>query len=172
MDEYENDELMHYGVKGMKWGVRKDARLLANHTRNQAVKDAKKQYKKGSISKEQKKAAIAKANTTLKSAKKNTKSAYKATRTRDERTQFQKNITSQAKANVSHRRLKRAASTINTATTVWSLSKTAITAGLAFTLATGGGIGIAGTALAGQGVVAAATIGKQYLVRKGIDKLS
>lgn len=168
-----NDELKHYGVKGMKWGVRKDARLLANHTRNQAVKDAKKQYKKGSISKEQKKAAIAKANTTLKSAKKNTKSAYKATRTRDERTQFQKNITSQAKANVPHRRLKKAASFINNATTVANLGTAASSAGMAFVLGSATlGPAYLGVALASQGVAVAATVGKQYLVQKGIDKLS
>lgn len=27
---FENDELIHYGVKGMKWGVRKDGRKRQN----------------------------------------------------------------------------------------------------------------------------------------------
>lgn len=133
---------------------------MANHTRNQAVKDAKKQYKSGTISKAEKKAAIVKANATLKGSKKSTKNAYKATKTRAERTQFQKNVTSRAKSEVPHRKLKRAASFINSATTVAAISKSTISVGVAFAV----GSPVMGATVAGHTALAAAQLGKQYLV--------
>lgn len=36
-----NDELTHYGVKGMKWGVRKDPNRVSYSTKRKAKKDAK-----------------------------------------------------------------------------------------------------------------------------------
>ena len=38
--------IMHYGVRGMKWGVRKDAQLLAEHRRNQDLDKLKLDYAK------------------------------------------------------------------------------------------------------------------------------
>lgn len=40
-DSYEAHELYHYGVKGMKWGVRKDENKVPRSTRRKARKDAK-----------------------------------------------------------------------------------------------------------------------------------
>lgn len=39
--------IYHYGVKGMKWGVRRDFRVLANNRRNKAIKEAKRDYNLG-----------------------------------------------------------------------------------------------------------------------------
>ena len=75
-------ELHHYGVKGMKWGVRRDYRVLANHRRNQAVRDAKKDYREGKISKSDRKEAIKKAKNYTKDFKKETKAQFKNAKTR------------------------------------------------------------------------------------------
>lgn len=48
-----NNELYHYGVKGMKWGVRRDARILANHRYNKAVKRLQTERAYGVISEKQ-----------------------------------------------------------------------------------------------------------------------
>ena len=54
--DYNNQEyLQHYGIPGMKWGIRKNARLLANHRRNAEVRKIKKDYKTGEISRKEKK---------------------------------------------------------------------------------------------------------------------
>jgi hypothetical protein len=83
-----NNELMHYGVLGMKWGVRKDTQsstsstpiidegttkidqsvrynsyLLSGHKRNTNVKSAKQAYKQGKINKAQYKNRVNKENT-------------------------------------------------------------------------------------------------------------
>ena len=52
------NELYHYGVKGMKWGVRNDITSLANNRRHRAIKKIKGEYRKGLISKQQKKNKI------------------------------------------------------------------------------------------------------------------
>lgn len=43
--------IMHYGVRGMKWGVRKDAQLLAERKYNLEKKDLKQQFKLNKIDK-------------------------------------------------------------------------------------------------------------------------
>lgn len=43
--EYYDDEIMHYGVKGMKWGVRRNRGIsgtIRDVQRNRAVKDLSK----------------------------------------------------------------------------------------------------------------------------------
>lgn len=61
-----DDVLLHFGTKGMKWGVRKAAGLLERQVRNlEKNKAAKAQYKKE------------KASATTKLEKRNAKAKYK-----------------------------------------------------------------------------------------------
>ena len=57
-----NNELYHYGVPGMKWGVRRDTRIIANHRRNVEVGKLKERYRAGKITKQQYKDLIHKIN--------------------------------------------------------------------------------------------------------------
>lgn len=43
------DDLAHYGVPGMRWGVRRNLHVLSNNRRNNAVRDARIKYKNKQI---------------------------------------------------------------------------------------------------------------------------
>lgn len=45
MDYYNNDYLVHYGVKGMKWGYRRSAMVQLKQTYKKDAKDARNAYK-------------------------------------------------------------------------------------------------------------------------------
>ena len=162
-----NDTIYHYGVKGMKWGVRRDARVLAAHRTNEAVRKAKNDYREGKISKSERKAAIKKAKNYKKDYKKELKSQFKNA-DRKERKQLNKDITNQAKKEVGARRLKKAATSFNRATTVATLSGSAVALGMGFVAAPALGPLIAGSAAAAT----AGALGKQWIAQKLIDKVS
>lgn len=50
----ENDYLMHYGIKGMKWGVRRERKRELREQRKAKKQQAKEQKKKAQVWKEQK----------------------------------------------------------------------------------------------------------------------
>lgn len=162
-----NVTIYHYGVKGMKWGVRRDARVLAAHRTNEAVRKAKTDYREGKISKSERKAAIKKAKNYKKDYKKELKSQFKNA-DRKERKRLNKDITNQAKKEVGARRLKKAATSFNRSTTVATLSGSAVALGMSFVAAPALGTLIAGSAAAAT----AGALGKQWIAQKLIDKVS
>lgn len=162
------EELQHYGVAGMKWGVRKDAYDLANHRRNQAVFEAKRQFKRGEISKEKKKATIREANQTLKKSNSVLKAEYKVAKKQGRKKEFQKNIQQQARDEVRNKTALRVGRTLNAMTTVGTLAGVASGATVAMVASPA----VAGLALGAAAVTTATTAGKHYLVNKGLDKLA
>ena len=161
-------ELYHYGVKGMKWGVRRDARVLANHRRNEAVREAKKDYRSGKISKSERNEAIKKAKNYKKDYKKELKSQFKNAKTREERRELNKQISRQAKDEVNARGLKKGATTLNKAITVANISGTTVALGAAFVV----NPAIGSLALGAYGTNVAANLGRQWLTQKIIDRVS
>lgn len=161
-------ELYHYGVKGMKWGVRRDARVLANHRRNEGIREAKRDYRNGKISKSERNEAIKKAKNYKKDYKKELKNQFKNAKNREERRELNKQITKQTKDEVRLRGLKKGATTLNKVTTVAMISGTTVAVGAAFVASPA----IGPLALGAYGANVAANLGRQWLTQKFIDRVS
>lgn len=167
VDSNSTDELQHYGVKGMKWGVRRDVELVANRKRNAAVRKAKNSYETGEITKAQYKSAKKQAKSDKKDYMKNVKKDFEG-KTKAEQYKMSQNITKQAINNVPNRRLKKGIKAVNTALTVANIGEGVLTAA-AFVTA-----GPAVAAAAGIGLVAGSIgeLGRQYVVNRVVDRLS
>ena len=165
---YSNEELMHYGVKGMKWGVRKDIRLLANRRRNEAVRKAKDDYAVGKITSNQKKAAIQKANTQKKAFIDKTTSDYKNATSQKNRNIMERDLKNQTINEVPNHRLKSGARTVNRILSGVQVGATAATAAL-MTAAIPALGPMYATTVIGTAIGAA---GRTWLIDKGIDKLT
>lgn len=169
MDNY--NELYHYGVKGMKWGIRRDARVLANHRRNVAVKNIKDQYSSGKITKSQRDSNIAKENAKKKKYISDIDNQINNTYSKNQLSAMRKNIAKQTIDEVPNHTLKKGLTTVNQIVGGVHTGQM-VGAGLV-------GLGmlaanpVTGTALlAGGAVGAAAEVGAHYLAQLGIDKLS
>lgn len=160
--------LQHYGVKGMKWGIRRDARLLANNRRNIKVKKIKDKYDVGEISSERKKIDIKKANVDKKIYLKNTKETLKSMSNKNEVSDYKYNIAKQAISEVPNRRLKSGAHAVNKILAGINIGSEAIATGTAISMVPGAAPLYLGS-LALSGAVIA---GRTYLIDKGIDKLT
>ena len=164
-----DDELKHYGVVDMKWGVRRDARILANSRRNKKVREAIAAYETGKITSEQKRSAIKSANSEKKSSFKQMKRDYRDAKTKDEATEITRKIRNDLQNEVGHVGVKRGAhivknvvTGVNTASTV-SVGASAVAAMMvnpAF------GVLYAGTAA----YAAALTAGQYFVMKTVIDK--
>ena len=160
-----SEELMHYGVLGMKWGVRRNVRLLANRRRNKSVQKIKADYKSGKITKNQKKARIQKANTDKLSYIKDTKAKFKAIDNKQDYKKAENTIAIQTLSEVSAPTIKKGATTINK-----FLGGSHALGTFASGVATASVLGPVGLAVGAGG--AAAEIGVHYLIQKGIiDKV-
>lgn len=163
----ETDELYHYGVRGMKWGVRKSVKQLANHNRNAAVKSAKQDYRKGNITKAQKKAAIKEANVNKKNYLKDTKKNFESLPDRKAKREASKSITKERVSQVPHSRLKRGA----------RLAKNILTGSAVAGSAAGAIIGTAAVPalgpllLASNAVAGSAALGASWLGGKYLDRI-
>lgn len=168
MEYYYEDYLMHYGVKGMKWGVRRDVRLLANNRRNNTVRKIKNQYETGKITSEQKKAAIKKANNIKKAYIKKTESDYINAKTERDRNIMERDIKKQSISEVPNRRLKNGARIVNHILNGVDIGANVAAAGFMATAVPPLGPMYIGSAA----VVSAVAAGRNWLIDKGIDKLS
>lgn len=160
-----NDELMHYGVLGMKWGVRRNVRLLANRRRNASVQKIKADYKTGKITREQKKARIQKANTAKSSYITDTKAKFKAIDNKQDYKKAKNTIAMQTINEVSYPTIKKGVTTVNKLIGGSHVLGTAVSG-----VATASVLGPVGLAAGAVGV--AAEVGVHYLIQKGIiDKI-
>lgn len=162
-----DEELYHYGVKGMKWGVRRDYRALVNRRRNEAYRKNRNDYDTGKISNEERK----RRNKAAKQAKKDdiarTKKRY-ANASKQERERMDRDIKRQTVKEVPYRQVKKGATTVNklltgidigtaaVATAVGSAAMPAMAPLLVTSLATG----------------SAVSIGRNKLIQWGIDRLT
>ena len=121
-----DDELKHYGIKGMKWGVRRDYRVLANHRRNEAVRKVKNDYDSGNISRDEKRQRMKEAKNTKKSLQVEMKSRYKNAKTREDRERLDREIQSQTVNEVPLRKVKKGATTVNRLLTVGNIAGAAV----------------------------------------------
>lgn len=165
MNEY---ELYHYGVKGMKWGVRRDARILMNHRYNVEAKrlktmrdwgmiDDNRYYNEINRAKEKKKKGLAQIEARFKNAKSDI-----------EREKLGRNITNIAVKEVPDIKVQRGLAVANQLLGVGSIGKTAYTAaGLSLI-----NPAFAGAYLGAGAVTAAAQAGLTWAGRQVLDTMS
>lgn len=168
MDSKHRDELIHYGVPGMKWGVRRNARVLANRRRNVAVTKAKKDYKTGKITKDQKKTSIQNANVKKKSDLTKMKTDIKNVKNREELQKVKQDISIKTIKEVPHSTIKKGATTVNKFLGTYHATTTVATAGIAAAV----NPAFAGAMITAGAIGAAAEVGTHYLLQIGIDRVT
>lgn len=163
-----NNELYHYGVPGMKWGVRRDTRILANHRRNTEATLLKEQYRSGKITKQQYKDSIRKVNLRKKQYMSDVENKFRNAKSNIERDKLGEDISNTAVKEVPNITIKRGLAVANQLFGTASIGSTAYTT-----------LGLAAinpafaTAYVGAGVVtAAAETGFRYVTRSLLDKNS
>ena len=167
--DYNNQEyLQHYGVPGMKWGIRRNSRLLANHNRNEKVRTAKLDYKTGKINKKEKKTIISDANKAKKAEIKSGKREIRQTHGYKNVKELKENLKNRTVREVPHSKVKKGANIVNK---MFHASYAASYIGVGTALTLTGGIGAIPLGVGALG--AAASVGEGYLIQRGIlDKLS
>lgn len=161
-------DLLHYGVPGMKWGVRRDARILANSRRNERIREARDAYKAGKITKEARDKEIQSAQRDKKMELNKTKEKFTKAKTDTERERLASDIRNKTLKEVPNANLKRGAYAVNA---MLGVANTA-SIGLATVPLLSVNPAFAGAILASAAVGVAAEAGYRYMIRLGIDKVS
>lgn len=163
-----NDEIYHYGVPGMKWGVRRDTRILANHRRNVAIDQLKDQYRSRNITRQQYRDSIRNVNLRKKQYMTDVENKFRNAKNNTERTKLSKDISITAIKEVPNITIKRGLAVVNQIFGAANIGTTAYTT-----------IGLAtlnptfAAAYIGAGVVStAAEAGFRYVTRSILDKSS
>ena len=164
----DSNELYHYGVPGMKWGVRRDVRILANHRRNSELKLQKNKYRYGEITKEQYSNAKRKANAGKKKYMSDIENKFRNAKSERERDSLSNDITNTAVKEVPNIKLKRGIAAVNQFMGAASIGSAAYTSAVMTMINPA-----FGAAYIGAGAVtAAAEVGYRYVTRSIIDKTS
>lgn len=163
-----NNELYHYGVKGMKWGVRRDARILANHRYNTASNRLKYEYIRGNINTNQYVNAMDSAKKNKKQLMADVNTRFKNASSKEEQKSIHRDIFNATSKEVPNSTIKRGAAVANQimgAVNVANIASATAAASLYNPAFAGAYLG-AGT------VAVAAEAGWRYLIRYGLDEYS
>lgn len=168
----QDSELYHYGVVGMKWGIRRNARVLANNRRNRAAKKINNDYELGKISRSQKKAALNKIDAKKKQSLDNIKTTLKYTKNKRDLEQIRKDISRQTVNEVPSYKLKKGLTTVNSILTGATIAGGTISGIGAAAAASMAVPGLGALALGNAAVSTLASVGVHRLAQLGIDRLS
>ena len=163
-----SNELYHYGVPGMKWGVRRDTRILANHRRNTEAAAVKEKYRSGDLTKEEYRTMIRQVNLRKKKYMSDVENQFRNAKSNSERERLGNDISNKAVSEVPNIHIKRGLATVNQLLGGVSIGNTAVTTA---TLALANPA-FAAAYLGAGAVTAAAEVGFRYVTRSIIDKTS
>lgn len=107
-----NDELYHYGVPGMKWGVKRNRRMVGDSKVNSEIRRARGLYKSGKITNSDRKSIVETAKAKRKQDDKNFKEKWKKM-TPEERKSYARDIKSQRVNELPNRRVRKGLTVAN-----------------------------------------------------------
>lgn len=166
-------ELYHYGVKGMKWGIRRDIRILANHRANDAKKRIRRDYDLGKIDSDTKKKHIQEIKKTKKQFMSDAERRYEKTKTDAGRDKLDKEYRKMAVTEVPHVNIKRGMATVNQIISAAGVAVAAGTGGVYAGLTAASYGAVSGAIVLAAGAVdTAATAGLAWVRRKILDTTS
>lgn len=162
------NELYHYGVKGMKWGVRRDTRILANHRHNTAVRRLEAEYAFGKIGTEQYRRGLKDAKSIKKQTMSDAKKRFDNASDDMERVKMANDISKMTINEVPNANIKRGAAAVNQALGIVNIASVASTAANAAIV----NPAFASAYLGAGAVAVAAEVGWRYMTQRYLDKKS